>query len=441
MPLTESKPISRLVTNAKVCIMISVGVAFNIASVWLILGVVRSSEGQSLERTALTSCGKLLVGLTSNCADSRHSNLEYCCEALQAWNSGLCWCETNAFNAASNLAMDYYAFQFRTTKCNLTEFLHPEITLPTAGKGKVPGTCPTFESLSPAAISENCPSGVVSKRLREKRMDFLKRLSEEDVELKRDVTRWSERIDTLLSPRASLFSIGMSFQFSRRNIKQYLLSRTTLSGGPLWRSTIEKGSLFWRASDSVSYSAFHSLGHYSFAKIEFVTFERCSPRISEIYSQEEEAVRLYKQFVYFEPTDRYLWKAHRNPDHWCSSIHRSCPGRLFPYRNKATCVELFRRGLTKEHVTCTRSTSKRSVLALHGDTSSCRVMYLDLASLDSTYCRFLGEPGLGRCRKSGCLSQEYNDVYREANPRFELTVGYTCSSHACSEDWPLSKPD
>lgn len=399
-------------------------------------GIARSIDDQQPEEISSVNCGKLLIGLMSYCADTKHSNVEHCCEGLRSWNIGMCWCESNAFNAACNLAMDYYAFQFRTSACHMNEYFHPDIKLPTSGRGIISSTCPIFNSLPPSDRSENCDPASTPERLRKQRLEFIHRFVEEDVEFENDLAAWSERIDSILSPGARLFSIGISFHFPRRNIKQYLLWRSSLLKGPLWKSRIDLSTIFWRTPNSVSYAAHHSAGHFSFSKIEFVVFEGCTPRITEIYSQEEEAVHLYRQFVYFEPADRHFWNSLRSPDALCMDVHRLCPGGLFPFHNISSCSAFYSSKIADKHVTCTRSAAKRSVLGIHGDTVSCRSMFLDLAQVEPSFCRFLGSLGMGMCRSSGCLPHNYNDVFSEENPRFESSGGYSCSNQVCLEEWP-----
>lgn len=399
---------------------------------------INSTGAEPSDEMRSANCGQILMGLMTYCSDTRHSTVVRCCEKLRLWNKGMCWCEKNAFMAACNLSMDDYAFQFRTKTCNMTEFFHPDIQLPTSRVGKIPSTCPIFKSLPPSEMSESHCLIPSPTRLRARRLEFLQRFIQEDVERENDLASWSARIDSTLAPDARLFSIGISFHFPRRNIKQYLLWRSTLLKGPLWKSNIHMDTVFWRTSNSVSYVAHRSIGQFSFSKIEFVVFESCSPRIAEIYSLDEEAVRLYRQFVYLEPADRQLWKTQQVPEAWCVDVQRICPGNLFPFSNISSCSAFYKHKIANEQVTCARSSAERSILALHGDTLSCRSMFLDLARMESGFCRFLGRPGIGRCRGSGCLSHDYNDIFNEENPRFESSGGYSCSDQNCIEEWPVT---
>lgn len=384
-----------------------------------------------------SSCGSLLVALTSQCASVRHSKPYLCCAAIKAWNSGFCWCQKNAFNSAANIAMDYFAFQFRTRRCNITSFNHPEITLPVAAKAKLKSTCPELSSKADTDVSEGCGPKARASTLRQQRLKTLRRLSAANVYEKREVREWSKEMDSILAPGVSMFSIGMSFLYPRVNVKRYLLSRTTLAQGALWEKMIEKDTLFWLTPGQVSYSSAHNLGPFSFRKIEFVTFERCSPRIQHVFTQEEEAVRVFKQFIYFEPATKSFWQAWKTPRDLCSDVQQVCPDELFPFKHRKECIEVYKEFYNSGRVTCARDLPNFPLIAFHGDTLACRGMYLNLARVDNQrYCRFLGFKGIGLCRESGCPAAAYNNMFAEENPRFDSPGGYICSTDGCNESWP-----
>lgn len=384
------------------------------------------------------SCGVLLAQLTGACGSVRFSREKYCCSALRAWNDAGCWCERNAFNAASNVAMDYFAFQFRTSRCNLTSVFHEEIKLPNSAKTVLSSTCPKLDSTRRnRAVAEACGAHRSNSELRRERLSALRRLQSIDIVDKADLTHWSDDVDSLFSPQCWLASVGLSFSYPRTNVKKYLLYRSSLLGGPLWKSGMYEDTVLWTGSNRVSYASALKVGDFSFGRMEFVQFEGCSARISSVVVQEEEAVQHLKQYVYFEASERSLWKTMYTAPLWCRKVMDVCKNESFPYNSYGDCVEFAQMLDRRRQVTCAHDGELRSVVALHGNTVACRDMYVELARVDSTYCRLVGRKGIGRCRDSSCLHRRYNNIFNEKNPRFDSTSGYVCREKACEERWPV----
>lgn len=384
------------------------------------------------------SCGVLLALVTSKCGSVRYSSPKRCCEAIRAWNDGQCWCDSNAFTAASNVAMDNFAFQFRVDSCNITSPFRPELLLPVASRKKIPSTCPGDVLLKEKKhTSAPCSNLRDESLLRDQRLSVIESLSNLDVYREADVLKWSSELDSIFIPEAILFSVGMSFSFPRVNIKKVLLSRSTLFGRALWKSSIDFKSLLWRSPNSVSYVSGSSYGPFGYSRVEFVSFEKCSSRISHLIVQEEEAVRLLRQFVHFDPSDRILWRLRRNAVSWCRKVGKICGASFSPFLNIHTCLKAYKR-LQYAQVTCASQGSVSSTISLHGNTLACRDLYLTLAERSpGKYCPFLGIPGIGRCRQQGCLKSWYDDVFSTKNPRFDHSASFKCSSTNCEEEWAI----
>lgn len=412
------------------------GLAFvSIFGVWLSLlqdaTCVRSKGGE-------TSCGVLLAQLTSACGSVRYSRERYCCPTLRAWNDAGCWCERNAFNAASNVAMDYFAFQFRTKRCNVTSVFREAIKLPNSAKTVLGSTCAKLASAQRSrTVSEECGAHKSISELRSERLVALRRLQSIDIVDRGDLGEWSDDVESLLSPECWIASVGLSFSYPRTNVKKYLLYRSSLLGGPLWRSEMNEDTVVWSGSNGVSYASALSVGDFSFGRTEFVQFERCSARIASVTVQEEEGVRHLRQYVYLEASERTLWKAKYTPPLWCRKVMDVCKNESFPYSSFTDCVEFAQMLESRGQVTCARDHEVRSVVALHGNTVACRDMYIELARVDRSYCRLVGRKGMGRCRDSSCAQGMYNNIFTEKNPRFDSLNGYVCSEKACEEQWPV----
>lgn len=400
-----------------------------------------SSVAQNANRIASTNCGRLLVRVTSRCASKNLSSISPCCAALNAWSEGLCWCEPHAFSAVTNLAMDYYAFMFRAEKCRASSYIRPAITLPSGGK-TIEQTCPHVRSAGGSDLSEGCGSGRNPEDLRAARLQSLKALLFADLRGPAGLDRWSKQLDSVLAPDVSLFSIGFVFSYPRVRVKEYLLARSTYAGGALWQSTRLDPDIFWRSPDKVSYSAALEMGPFSFDKIEFVKFETCSPRILEVHTQEEEPVRLFKQFVYFDAADRTLLPFNKTPIQWCRIVQKRCKGTLFPYDSLHDCMSFYQHLKEEKRVVCRRDGDFVPQVALHGDTTSCRGMYLDLARVaPARYCPNVGRRARGRCSARSCPGKRYEDVFRLHNPRYLSSGGFNCSSSGCNEIWPAESMD
>ena len=396
-----------------------------------------SLEDDIPRQTRRTQCGRLLAVLTGECGSFKHSVLNTCCQALRVWNEDHCWCDANAFSAASNLAMDYYALIFRARVCNITTIHHPRLTLPNSEKSTLDSTCAHSQAENAAVTSNSVEKRSKRERLRIAREDVLYWLAGNDIENEDDVTSFSNIVDSVFTPEALLFSIGLSFSYPRLNVKRYLLKRSSLLGGPLWKAEIEKDTVLWTSDRTVSYAASLSISSLSYSKIEFVTFEKNSPRIAAIYSQEEEAVRLLRQFVYIDASDRALWNVQRSVRKLCMDILSVCPGDTGPFRSIKQCERAYA-SISPGKVTCSKLAQHTSLIALHGNTVSCKDMFVALSSLRSgAFCEFVGRPGLGVCREHACAVNSYDNAFdEEANPRFDSSGGFTCSTDGCIENWP-----
>lgn len=406
----------------------------------LLLTLSATTHSVEIDRRELLNCGELLGRVASVCGSHQHSNRVLCCDALEEWNDEFCWCDENAFAALSNVAKDSYAFTLRDKSCNATMWFRPPVSQPSPKNPTVPNTCPDLESVSENDDSEGCKI-ISPKFLREGRKAALGILLNSTMKSneKEDVEKWSRVMDRIFVAGASWVFVGFGFYHPRMQIKEFLLSRLVDLGGSFWKYP-KMFKLHWRATNVASFQASKYIGPYAYSRVDFVTFEKCSPKIKELYTQTGDYARLTQQYVYIEESDRFLKPLTKTPLRWCRVVQTNCKDDDFPFASLEECKTFYHELRNKGQVLCMRDGSFVPHIALHGNTTSCRASYLSLAQLDpKKYCPQVGKTGGARCSQDQCPLNAYEDAFRKPNPRFPGVGGTRCYGSHCYEIWPAEK--
>lgn len=387
-------------------------------------------------------CGHAFRDLVHLCGHPTLSTPASCCPAIRQYNDALCWCQPTGLALASSLATNQYAFALRAEACNVTTPFRPSFGSRDGPPTK--DTCPkTFTSLPPDDSTEGCPNPAALRAQREKvlsKLDFLE-LTEVSSEA---VKRFRAETKSIFVDGAAFASVGLSSGFGVDVATDLLLARQPILGAVagwiLPQARAESEGKFWRGG-KVSYSLdFASPEGRFLTRSMFVGFEHCSKGILDVYAIEDGVIgALADQFYYpAEPADA-VSMYDQTPVQICKQIADNC-GALNPYDDTRDC-ERFMTELKKEkRVMCNRfDKPKVSVLALLGNTMSCRYSYVLAAKADpKKYCPLVGKSGEGLCSTSACSADEYEDIFSAANPRYESSSSFTCnlSTGKCVENWP-----
>lgn len=425
--------------------------------------LIRGASFCPVEADALATqnvCGKLLSQLAIQCAPVKPSLSWNCCRILRRWNDANCWCDPNAYESASRLSGDMYAFQFRSAGCGMKVQAHPEMKLPNAGGTIIQNSCGRDVALGNQDIDEGCGDNDFNVEVKQLRLQVLNEVAEFDMTDMTEVNVESEILDEYFAEDMTWTQIGVIFASGRENVKEMLLQRTSaLQGGSSnWSGTIIPQSTFWGTARSVSYTVRLKAGQETFFKMDFVLFERCTARISEIITLDDGVSHLFRQFVYLTPStspfSQLLYRMHKQTkaEQTCKKIKQLCPASkdLFPFSDESSCVSFYKRLQKSGRVTCLgideasctpqHPESYLSFLTYQGDTLACRLFYLDMIPVEpAKYCERVGRRPVARCRQPQCASCAYADLGTISNPRYDELPALACSSQWCAEDSPIKR--
>lgn len=388
------------------------------------------------------TCGHAFRDLIRLCGHPTLSTPSSCCPAIRQYNDALCWCQPTGLSLASELATNSYGFALRAEACNVTTPFRPSVG--SRGIPPTPNLCPPgFASLAADDAAEGCVEPAMLRRRRQAALVKLDTLmltgtSDEEVSAFKDATK------TLFVKGVSFASVGLASGIGIEIANDLLLARQPVLGAAAgWvppDSRAEVRGTFWRQG-MVSYTQYFASPDGRFAsRSMFAGFELCSEKILEVYAVEEGVVdAIAAQFYYPADTADAVSMYNRTPKEICKQVMDGC-GELSPYESAAECEE-FMTGLKKaKKVMCNRFDKKEvSVLALLGDTTSCRYSYALAAKADpKRYCPLLGAEPKGLCSESLCALDEFEDIFTAKNPRYEESSSFTCNLQTgeCVENWP-----
>lgn len=388
------------------------------------------------------TCGHAFRDLIRLCGHPTLSTPSSCCPAIRHYNDALCWCQPTGLSLASLLATNSFAFSLRAETCNVTTPFRPSFG--SRDFPATPDTCPpSFASVAADDTREGCVEPAMLRRRRQAalvKLDTLALTGSSDEE----VAAFKESTKTLFVEGVSFASVGLASGMGIDVATDLLLSRQPVLGATagwvLPDSRAEISGKFWRQG-MVSYTLyFASPGGRFASRSMFVGFELCSERMLEVYAVEEGVVdAIAAQFYYpVNPPDA-VSMYNQTPKDICKLVTDGC-GELSPYESADACEEFMAELKKAKKVMCNRFDKKEvSVLALLGDTTSCRYSYALAAKADpKRYCPLLGTEPKGLCAESLCASGEFEDIFTAENPRYEASSSFKCNLETgeCVENWP-----
>lgn len=358
----------------------------------------------------------------------------------------------HAFNFLTLIAGNDYAFFFRAYDCVPPGGVvyHPRLPPPAAVEGAVPvGTCPkVVESVAPGdgeacGAEGGAPGGAAATALREQRQRVVATLLSVDLRHRRDVDEYEAMLATLLTPDVSLGVVQLGRYAGRPAVTEYLLSRTTAASGvpfahPAMATGVQRLPPLWSGSADVALTADASADTAFYRTHLWVRFERCTPRVADVWVADNELGRLHDQFAYFDDA-RLLAKYATPAAGWCAMLAARCVGPLYPYASPAACAAAYKALRRRKRIMCNDADGGVDEVppwGLDGNTVACRAMYVDLAAVrPGRYCRLLRTTTPARCAEGACPPGGYGDPFGRANPRHSGGGGFECRVDGCRERW------
>ncbi len=398
----------------------------------------------ALSSSTDVSCGALLPAVAAHCGYPDKPARASCCEALRSWHRADCWCDVAAFAALRRIATNAYAFSGRAKACGLDSPKLPPIPPVTRGVPPPPATCPKVVTKPP--LEGYCENPT---ELKNKRLDTINKLDALSLtsDSKEDIKEFRVTVGKLLSPMVVFSNVGQVSIIGARAVGDYLLSRQRALGARAdFPSATKRDVVQWRsprqASNTVYVRTTDEPGALT-ARMEFITFEKCSYRISSlIFAEAPYLSAQYAQYFYVRDGHGVMDQFDGCEKRLCELIHKSCPGKLFPYKSMRECNKVAKELKTGGKVMCNRF-EQRYVpqVGLHGNSLACRSTYATIARIDpEKYCPWLGEEGKGACQNSACPYGLYSDIFaQQGEPRISGEGGtFSCSRKTgiCYEQWP-----
>ena len=390
------------------------------------------------------SCGALLPAVAAHCGYPDKPSRHACCDALRSWHRAECWCDVAAFAALRRIATNNYAFSGRADACGLKAPKLPPIPPAARGIPPPPATCAAIVTKPPLERDCEHPTKLANLRLDAlNKLDalMLKRNS------KQEIAEFRTKLANLLAPLVVFSNLGQISIIGARGVSDYLLARQRALGARAnFAHASKRDQVQWRSARQASNTVYvnntaDEPGALT-ARMEFVTFAKCSARIAALtFAEAPYLSAQYSQYYYVRDGRGVVDQFDGCEKRLCASIRTACRGKLFPYASMRECDRFARKLKRERRVMCNRFEQKYvPQVALHGDTLACRSTYAIVARIDpEKYCAWLGEEGVGACRNSACPNQLYSDIFaKQGVPRVSGAWGtFSCSRKTgiCTEQW------